>query len=209
MPPQGQFQLFSDKVSAFPLWIKEVMYKELHDNLSMFLSDLSSITNNTVLFQYEKPQLTFLGKEEIQKRELFNNMNNYIFLNAIRNKQSILEIALNNTWTLAETAKLYIECLEKQLVSKPSSNKNEALAYYLSGYIRIGEYLKRVGTITVDELDKAIRTQKEAQEQGNKIGMASVCIELGYISQADINEVLLIKEESSKRFLLSQHFTIK
>lgn len=209
MPPQGQFKVFTDKISAFPLWIKEVMYKELHANLSMFLSDVTRISNTNALFQYEKPQLTYLGKEEIQRRTMFTNMNNYVFLNAIRNKQNILEIALNNTWTLAETAKIYVECLEKQLVSKPTTVQNEALAYYLSGNIRVGEYLKRVGIITIDQLDKAIRTQKEAQENGNKIGMASVCIELGFISQSDINEVLLIKEESSKRFLLTQHFSIK
>ena len=69
--------------------------------------------------------------------------------------------------------------------------------------IRIGEYLKHIGLIDVDQLQNAMRIQKESEESNEKKGFASILVDLGLVTRDDTDNILLIKQESRRRFTLN------
>ena len=66
----------------------------------------------------------------------------------------------------------------------------------------ITEYFKRSGKINVDQLEKAIIAQKESVKSNKPLRIAEIMISMGYITEKDTTSLLLIKDESKKRFIL-------
>ena len=204
MEKKNLFSSFIDKFISLPLWLKEVLFVHLREDIAKHTLD----ENNTNirkedLFQYYVPAMTYIGKKELMDRAGGHSQNLYKFLSSALQGNNMAEITLNNYWTLEEAAILNIEAIEKEFVSPPNNTYARAMAMYLSGKIRIGEYFKRIGRINVDQLDLAIRKQKELVEAGEKIGMVTVKINMGYITEHDSRVVLYIKDECKQRFIFN------
>ena len=54
---------------------------------------------------------------------------------------------------------------------------------FIAGKLKTGEFLKRIGKITVYQLEQAIRYQKELNDEGRHIKMASILIKLGMLEK--------------------------
>lgn len=194
--------LFLEKVIDFPLWVKQGIYLRLYKDLEQYLSeDFIQLKENDVFHIYV-PTLTFSGKTEIVERAGGYDSNVYNFLTSVEEGLTILEVAMNNFWTLEEVAKYYIFCLEQNYIKIPESQVILAMAGFMSGKYRTGEYFKRVGKINVDQLEETILKQKEYAESGNPKKMAEIMIELGLITEKDTHSLLVLKEEAKKRFIL-------
>ena len=76
------------------------------------------------------------------------------------------------------------------------------MAGYIAGKFRTGEYFKQKGVIDVDQLQQAILAHKAAQESGNPKRFGEVMIELGLVTEEDLKAILILKDESKKRFIL-------
>ena len=113
-----------------------------------------------------------------------------------------MEVALNNFWTLEEVCKYFMTAVDADLIKAPIPVKIIAMAGFMSGRFRTGEYFKRVGKINVDQLEMTIRKQKELTDQGVKSKIAQVMIDLGYITEKDTKSLITIKDEAKKRFIL-------
>lgn len=192
------FELFLDKVLNVPLWIKQVLYLKLvkemqHYNCEDFLREKSDDIFSTFV-----PIMTFKGKTELMERKCGLDNNIYNFLQCCENGYSILEISVNTFLSMEEVAKYYEFCLEQSFVKTPDSQEIHAMAGYISGKFRIGEYFKQRGSITVDQLQKAILENREFEDK--KFG--EILVELGYIKSEDLMSVLILKEEAQKRFIL-------
>ena len=124
-------------------------------------------------------------------------------MESIMNNLSIIEITLNNAWTLEETSQIYYRCIEKQYVAMPENAVINAKAAYFANKIRIGEYLKHIGLIDVDQLQNAMRIQRESEEANEKKGFASILVDMGLVTRDDTDNILLIKQESRRRFILN------
>lgn len=204
MDKKNIFLTFIDKFIGLPLWIKEVLFLQLKSDLDNYaLNSRDIVLNKNDLYQYCLPNITYLGKKELTSRANDHPQNVYKFLEGAAQGLNILEITLNNYWTLEETAILNIQCIEKEYVTPPTTTNTKTMALYLSGKIRIGEYFKRTGQVNVDQLDTAIRKQKELEAAGQKVGMATIMINLGLITDEDSRIVLYIKDESKKRFIFN------
>ena len=92
--------------------------------------------------------------------------------------------------------------VDADLIKAPIPIKIIAMAGFMSGRFRTGEYFKRVGKINVDQLEMTIRKQKELTEQGIKSKIAQVMIDLGYITEQDTASLITIKDEARQRFIL-------
>ena len=114
----------------------------------------------------------------------------------------MLEISMNNFWTMEEVAKYFILCNDQNYVKTPESDVVYAMAGFMAGKFRTGEFFKRVGRINVDQLEKTIRTQREYKEKGTPKKIAEIMISLGYVNEKDTSSLLVMKEESRKRFIL-------
>lgn len=198
------FLSFLTKVLEMPLWVKEILYVELKKNVeenNILLLDEKGNIEKESLYQNYLPTLTYVGKKELANHAEGHPENVYKFLEYSQSGANILQTTINNFWTLEETAVVNVICLEKQYVTPPASLVAKTMLVYLSGRIRFGEYFKRLGRINVDQLETALRKQKELENQGQKVGIASVMINLGYITDEESKTVLHLKDESKKRFI--------
>jgi len=195
-------RLFMDKLLEFPLWVKQIIYLRLYQNLESLLSEDFISTNEEHMFQLYSPTLSFMGRTELTERVGGFDNNIYNFLANVANNLNMLEISMNNFWTMEEVAKYFIFCLDQNYVKTPDSAPVFAMAGFMSGKFRTGEFFKRIGKINVDQLEKAILTQKESKEKGEQRMIAEIMISLGYVTEKDTSSLLVMKEESKKRFIL-------
>lgn len=194
--------LFVDKLLLFPLWVKQIIYLRLYQNLSLSLSEDFILTKEEDIFHLHVPTLSFAGRTEMSDRKNGLDNNVYNFLTGASEGLSMLEISMNNFWTMEEVAKYYILCLEQNYVKIPDSPCVHAMAGFMAGKFRTGEYFKRIGKIDVDQLERTIIKQKECAEKGSPLKMAEIMISLGFITEKDTSSILEMKEEAKKRFIL-------
>ena len=202
MSEQRVSELFLNNIYVLPLWVKQVIYLKTKEKLTEELAEFLDLLNPEKLMQHYVPVLTFKGKRELEKRDSGLPENFYIFLSNCAYKNDLFEITLSNYWTMAETSKVFVRCVELELVDLHESDKTYAIAQFLAGKIRTGEVLKKLGKIDITQLEKSIREQKERQSRGEKIKIADCMISLGYITDKDVKVLLAFKEESRKRFIM-------
>jgi len=195
---------FTEKILNLPLWVKEIVYFMLKQNLKNTLPCSNIDINEENLYQYLCPEITYAGKKEYERLKIEEpDSTEFKFLEALMNNLSIVEITLNNAWTLEETSQIYYHCIEEQFVARPENPVISAKAAYFANRIRIGEYLKRIGLIDVDQLETAMRIQKESELANEKKGFASILVDLDLVTRNDTDNILLIKQESKRRFILN------
>lgn len=195
-------ELFIDKLLAFPLWVKQIIYLRLYQNLAKNLSEDFISMEEGNLFHLHVPVLSFKGKTELTERHGGYEENVYIFLADIDNGLNMLESSMNNFWTMEEVARYYIFCLGHDLLKRLDVVYINAIAGFMSGQLRTGEYFKHINKINVDQLEEIIYKQKEYEKQGTPKKMAELMIELGFITEKDVHSLLILKEEAQKRFML-------
>lgn len=195
-------KLFLEKLLSFPLWVKQIIYLRLYQNLALSLSEDFIEVKEENIFHLYIPVLSFLGKTELTERKGGYDDNIYSFLANVSEGLSILEVSLNNFWTMEEIARYFIFCLEQNLIKAPESVYIQAMAGFMAGKYRTGEYFKRTGKINVDQLEQTIVKQKEYAEKGTPMKMAEIMISLGFITEKDSSSLLIIKDEAKKRFIL-------
>lgn len=186
----------------FPLWVKQVLYIKLRDEMKSHLCKSYTDAAADNLLSVYVPLLTFKGKTELEKRRDGLDTNIYSFLELCAEGLSMLEVSLSTFLSMEEVSKYLIFCIEQSYIKKPLSADVNAMAGFIAGKYRIGEYFKQRGSITVDQLESAIIEQKSLREKGHEIKFADVMIALGMINEADVRSILVLKEEAKKRFIL-------
>mgnify|MGYP001805809008 CR=1 FL=1 len=200
--PKNILLLFLDKLMAFPLWVKQIIYLRLYQDLSSVLSEDFIKLREEDIFHLYSPFLTYMGRAELSEKKGGYDANIYNFLANVAHGLNMLEISMNNFWTMEEVAKYYIFCVEQSYVKPAESSYVLAMAGFMAGKYRTGEYFKRVGKIDVDQLEKTIIKQREFAEKGTPLKMAEIMISLGFITEKDTTSLLYMKEEAKKRFIL-------
>ena len=194
--------LFLEKVLSVPLWIKQVIYLRLEKEMQSFNCDEFLREHKEDIFSTFVPTLTFKGKTELTEHQCGLDTNIYNFLQGCANEYSLIEISINTFLSMEEVAKYYELCLEQNFIKIPDSKEIHAMAGYISGTFRIGEYFKQRDTIDVDQLQKAILAHRDAQESGNPKKFGEILVELGFVTDNDLKALLVLKEEAKKRFIL-------
>lgn len=194
--------MFIEKIKAFPLWIKQVIFLRLYEDLKNDLSEDFIKIDEKDLYCLYAPPLSYKGKTEMSERTKKLDKMVYDFLECIDEGMSIIEIALSNFLTLEEVSKCFITAIEEELVKPPIPIEIFAMAGFMSGKFRTGEYFKRIGKINVDQLEQTIITQRRLVAEGKDSKIAQVMIDLGYITEKDTESLVKIKTESKKRFIL-------
>ena len=190
-----------ENIRNLPIWVKQVITKEILEDLNKKLCEFSELTESESLFQYLCPKLSFKGKQELKTKSLNLSSAFYIFLQDLLDENDMFEITIKNSWSFADTAKIFVRCDELELLMIPdySTNKNIALAMFIAGKIKTGEFLKRIGKINAIQLEQAIRYQKQLNEEGRHIKMASILIKMGFITDKGLDSLLMLKDEAKKR----------
>ena len=188
--------------------MKQVLYLKTRDKLREELAEFLDVLVTDNLMQYYVPKLTFAGRTELETREKRLPEEFYTFYKCVQNGNDLFEITLANYWTFTQTCSLFVRSIELQYVNIPENESIISIAQFMAGKIRTGEMLKRLGKIDVMQLEKAIRVQKERNEQNKPVKMAELMIELGYITEKDVKILLAFKDDAKKRFVMGIGFSL-
>ena len=194
--------LFFEKILNVPFWIKQVIYLRLSKEMQEMSCEDFLRNNSDEVFSTFVPTLTFKGKTELMERKCGLDNNIYNFLQGCANEYSMIEISVNTFLSMEEVAKYYELCLEQNFIKVPESKEIHAMAGYIAGKFRIGEYFKQKGTLTVDQLQQAILANRDATESGNPKKFGEILVQLGFVSENNLKSILLLKEKTKKRFIL-------
>lgn len=186
---------FLEKISNFPSWIKEIIYVQLSEQIDKE-NDLAYI------FATYKPVLTYKGKCELDYKKSNFDMNIYNILEYCDNDSSISEITLNTYMSMEEIANYFLFCVDEGYLQIPDNSQILNIAGFLAGKYRTGEYFVQNGIISEAELDKAVDNYNNKKEN-KKFGQS--LIDLGLITQKQLDIILSIKEEAKKRFVLDHN----
>jgi len=202
---KNSLSLLMEKVYEAPVWVQEVIYCEIKFQLQKKLPSVDLNYKEFEIYPAFCPQITFKGKKEFEDHSLNFEPNVYKCLEAIMQNQRVIDITLNNFWTLEETSKCLVDCIDNELIYEPSDNTLCAAIYYIAGAIRIGEYVKRINKINVEQLDEVLRKQKEynLENPDAKIKTGELMVNMGYIANMDIDKILYTKDEAKRRFIFS------
>jgi hypothetical protein len=202
-PPQlslEQFNRLMVIIQSLPMLCKQVFYVLLRTSLesSISKSTLERFDADNIL-QLWTPNVTLTGIAAMNggggpMPESMRQM-----LTAIQQRKSIIVICMTFHWSLEQCALLLAQAIDSDYITPSMSQVTHATIAYLANRIRLGEYLIKIGKITSQQLDQALKTQRYAWEvMGERTAVGNVLINLGYVSQQDTEGILFLKQESRK-----------
>ncbi len=197
------FDLYLEKLIKLPLWVKQVIYVKLKEDMQKHkcLEFLDKSSND--MFSLYVPVLTFEGKSELLDRTNGLDANFYNFLDLCDKDYSILEISLSMYLTMEEAAKYFMFCVEQKFLEVPKSDEAYAMAGFISGKLKTGEYLHKNKTLTFPQVQKALDEQKRLDALGGKhLRLVEVLDTMDFVKEDDLNIIFLLQEEARKRFIL-------
>lgn len=196
------FELFIGKLLAYPLWVKQAVYYRLYLNMKDNYCERLVLKNTDNLFAFYNPTVTFKGKTELWDRTSGLDSNIYNFLRLCVEGYSILEISLNTFLSIEETAKNFMFCLEQNFIEKPESDEVYAMGGFIAGKFRTGEYYKINGSITIDQLDEAVMTQRNLDDRMQHKLFGKILVDLGFITEKSVQTLFTLKADAKQRFIL-------
>ena len=202
-------ELFLSNLKNLPIWVKQVIAAELTHELNAQLDEFTNLIDSKNLFQNMKLELTPRAKMQVQEGTLNLSQSYYVFLIDMLNGFTIFDSTVKNNWALSDTAKIFCRLCELDCFVIPDfeENVNVAIALFLAGKIRTGEFLNRIGKVSRSKIEEAIKYQQERNAEGVHIKMASVLIKLGFISDKGLDSLLLLKDEAKRRLPVGIGFT--
>ena len=193
---------YMDKLCSYPLWIKQVIFLNLSNDLTQYLSNEFLDVQEGDLFHVYKPSLSEHGQNELFTKESGYDESIYSFLNCCVKHMSLIEIAIENNLTMEEVAKAFTFCKTSKLFSHEVPNLVSAIAGFIAGKYRTGEYLVRAGKMTIEQLDEVLTRQQEIKDSGKHVFIAELMVQMGFVKEKDVKSIIFMKEEAGKRFSL-------
>ena len=193
-----------DTILTAPFWVQEALFMDV---LSSFEEKLDLKTNIKTedIYTLYVPELTYKGNRECETREHGHEPNLYKFMQSAMLKKRIVDITIDNFWTLNETSKMVSECIKNEYIKPTDNDVINASIYYMSGEIRLGEYVKRLNKIDIKELDDILRKQKQHNEQNpdSQLKIGEIMVDMGFVANKDIDKIIHTKSEAKKRYILT------
>ena len=194
----------TNTVLSAPLWIQEVVFLDIKKHLEENIPGSTDERTTHEVYPVFIPEATFKGKKELETHDHNLDFNIYRLLKDIIEGKRIVDITLNNFWTLEQTSTYLAFCIKNELVKNPENSVISASIFYLGNEIRLGEYVKRLNKINVEELDDVLRKQKMHNEEhpDKKIKIGEILIDMEFVANNDINKIINMKEEAKKRYIV-------
>lgn len=194
---------YMEKLLSFPLWIKQTIFLNLSNDLNNYLSNEFLDVKENELFHVYKPALSDLGQNELMTKESNFDESIYSFMNCCSKGMSLIEIAIENSFTMEEVAKAFTFCKTSKFFSDEVPNLISAIAGFIAGNYRTGEYFIRAGKMTIEQLDQVLDKQQEINASGKHVFIAELMIQMGFVKESDVKSIIFMKEEAGKRFSLN------
>ena len=194
---------FMEKLLAFPLWVKQTIFMDLSKDLTNYLSNEFLDVEEGEIFHVYKPELSEMGQNELLTKESKFDESIYAFLNCCAKGMSLIEIAIENNFTMEEVSKAFTFCKTSGFFSKDVPKLVAAIAGFIASKYRTGEYFIRAGKMTIEQLDEVLNKQQEMNDEGKHVFIAELMVQMGFVRELDVKSIIFMKEEATKRFSLN------
>lgn len=200
----NNFHMLMQNILNAPLWVQEVVYLDIKQHLEEVLPNAAVDAKSNEVYPAYYPEITFKGKQELESHSNGLDFNIYKYLKCALNKQRVIDITLDNFWTLEESSSYLSQCIKMEFI-KPPDALILASIHYMSGEIRLGEYVKRLNKIDIKELDDVLRKQKQHNEQNPdaQLKIGEIMVDMGFVANKDIDKIIHTKSEAKKRYILA------
>jgi hypothetical protein len=200
--PHLSYDQLLQLTAQLPLLTKQSLYVLLRRSLEARLSThtLEKMDAENLL-QLWVPQLTHIGMQTIQQLTDKHQTSHplYRLLRCAQVKQNVSQICIFNGWTLSQGCMLLQQACEKEWIISSPSHLVMGAVHFITDQIRLGEFLLRLGKISAEQLDQALKTQQYAWEvMGQRSAIGNILMNLGYVNRDDIEGILLLKQESKR-----------
>jgi len=197
------FVSFMEKMLSFPLWIKQTIFLQLSQDLNTYLSNEFMNVKEGELFHIYKTELSEQGQNELLTKESKFDESIYSFLNCCAKGMTLTEIAIENNFTMEEVSKAFTFCKKSHFFSKDVPPLVSAIAGFIAGNYRTGEYFIRAGKMTIEQLDEVLNKQQEINASGKHVFIAELMVQMGFVQDIDVKSIIFMKEEAGKRFSIN------
>lgn len=204
----NNLSLLIETILDAPVWVQEVIYLDVKRHLDKVNPGITVQTKENEIYPACVPEITFKGKKELETHEHNLDFNVYKYLDCAQKGLRVIDITLNNFWTLEESSTILAQCIRMEFIKNPPDPVVSAGIFYLSNEIRLGEYVKRLNIIDVGELDDILRKQKQHNEENPdaKLKIGEIMIDMGFVANKDIDRIITIKNEAKRRFIMKNDF---
>lgn len=199
---KGLYSVFLDRMQNMPYWFVSGFMYEMKKKED-FLSGNNLYENIQQPFPIASVTLTFAGKKELQTKASRLSMDVYKFLHMGLNGCTLMEIAINNFWSFEKTSKIFSYCFQREFVARTADASLSIVASYLGGELKLGEYLKRLGIIETEDIQKALEEQKRTEQRCNRELIGSIFTKMGLVTMDDLYEILALKADTDKVVFLN------
>lgn len=196
-----QYKVLLNKIIRLPVWVKQALCYELKVDLAE-CSDIKVLdSKETKIIQLFVPRLTAKAHYLIKESKLIGSIpltsNQIAFIHCVKDELNMLEIAHKNKWSLVNCCIVLFELIEKSLIEDFSDSTNINLINYLTGKIRLGEYLVRTGRLTSIQLDQALYSKKCAEKLGEQVEFTDILVNMGYIKSGEAEGIKQMKNSAT------------
>lgn len=206
---KNYFEILTNIIYESPVWVQEVIFIDMKKKLEQRYPGLTSNPNEADVYPCYVPEITVQGKLELESKSLQGELgiNVYKCLNCLTNSLRVIDVTLNNFWTLEETSEALVACIKHEFIKEPDNLLVSSAILYLGNQIRLGEYVKRLNKINMTQLDNVLQKQKQYNEEHpeNKKKIGEVLIDMGFVANSDIDKIIQIKDESKRRFVVPKN----
>lgn len=196
------FLLFIQELTSLPLWVKQVILVYLRKDLKSYLSDDLVTMDEEKIFHIFRPIITKKGMEELDKKDNEHSNEIYSFLYDCANNLSILEMSIENKYSMEEISKLFVFCYKHAYLKQEIPNNVFALAMFIAGECMTGEYFQKVGKISEEQTNIILKQQEEQKKTGSHTKFAELMVENGFVETKDITSLIKLKEEAQRKAVL-------
>lgn len=201
------FKNLLERLLTKPIWVKQAIYMELRDDIKKISNlELLETLDKSDLLQLYIPIRSEFGEKVLADNEYIQSLNLsrdiLIFLKRINGIKNVIDICYESSWTLKYVSQLIIQAEELGLIVEIRSKQILNLFNYIADNIDLGSLLIRMNKLTVEQLTTAnclISKESKTQNDENNC-LEAILINLGYITGAEINNLMLLKKASEMLF---------
>ena len=92
--------------------------------------------------------------------------------------------------------------MEQNYIEKPDNDEIYAMGGFIAGKFRTGDYYRINGSITIDQLEQAVMTQRNLDDRMEHKLFGKILVELGFITEKNIQTLFTLKTDAKRRFIL-------
>lgn len=203
------FLLFIQELTSLPLWVKQVILVYLRKDLESYLSDDLITMDEGKIFHIYRPTISKAGMEELDKKNEEYSDDIYGFLYDCANNLSILEMSIENKYSMEDISKLFMFSYNHQYIKQDVPVQVLAIAMFISGECMTGEYFQKIGKLSEEQTEIILKQQEEQKKHGAHTKFAELMVENGFVEMKDIKSLITLKEEAQRKAVLDFLYAYK